>query len=143
MTSHVLSGLMTRRSEIAERIAEKRAEVRDLMNTLEHLDATIREFKPDADLENVDTKGPRPETWAGRGEALKEILNILRLADRPMSVADIGKEVMQQRGISRKDKRMVRIVNKRVSATLRAQRDQGRVNSVTAGQQVLWEVNHE
>lgn len=132
---------MTRRSEIAERIAEKRAEVRHLMLTLEHLDATIREFEPDAELESVDHKGPRPETWAGRGEALKEILNIMRFADRPLSVAEIAKEVMQQRGMSRKDKRMVRVVNKRVSATLRAQRDQGRVSSKTAAGQQVWEKN--
>lgn len=132
---------MERRSEIAEQIAEKRAEVRQLVITIEHVDATIREFQPEADLENIDNKGTRPETWASRGEALKEILNIMRLTGRPMGVAEIGKEVMQQRGISRKDKRMIRVINKRVSATLRAQRDQGRVSPIdSTGSEKLWEI---
>ena len=132
---------MTRRSEIAEQIAEKRAEVRALKTTLEHIDATILEFQPDAKLENADKTGPRPETWAGRGEALKQILGILRVANRPLSVAEITKEVMQERGVSRNDKRQVRIFHRRVAATLRSQRDQGRVNSIeTNSDAKLWEV---
>jgi hypothetical protein len=140
MTTHVLSGLMTRRSEIAELIAEKRAEIRHMMITLEHIDATIREFQPDAELENVDKKGTRPDTWAGRGEALKIILNILRLAEKPMGTMDIAKEVMRQRGMSLHDKRMVRVVTRRVCATLRAQRDQGRVQSSGERGQQAWDV---
>lgn len=141
MTSHVLSGLLERRSEIAEQIADKRAEVRGLKLTLEHLDATILEFQPDAALDNVDKIGPRPESWAGRGEALKQILGILRVAQHPMSIADITKEVMQERGVSRNDKRQVRIFHRRVSATLRSQRDQGRVNSIeTNSDAKLWEL---
>ncbi len=130
MTEDVLSALLNRRREITGRIEECRAEIKHMMLTLEHLDATIREFQPEIQLENAEISKTRPGTWAGRGESLRLVYEVLRLGGRPMTVAEITREVMREKGMKAHDKVLTRVINRRVSATLRAQRDQGRVVSV-------------
>ena len=48
---HTVAGLIEKRREIAGQIEHTQRELRNLVVTLDHLDATIRLFDPDADLE--------------------------------------------------------------------------------------------
>src|SRR6185312_485140 len=55
---HVLSGLIAKRAELAGKIEIMQREMRELVATIGHIDATIRAFDPNTDLEDIKPKLP-------------------------------------------------------------------------------------
>ena len=92
---HVISALVTRRSELTGEIAHSQRHTRKLLEDLEHLDQTIRQFDPDYTLEDIRPKGFRPPSdWANRGEMSRIVLGMLRQASEPMTTRDIALAIM-------------------------------------------------
>jgi hypothetical protein len=53
---HVLTGLIAKRSEIAGQVEHVQTQLRQLIIDLDNLDATLRIFRPDIDLEEIRPK---------------------------------------------------------------------------------------
>lgn len=138
---HVLSGLIRKRAELAGEIDHLTSVVQEKMIELDHLDATIRIFKPDIDLETVKPKPVPPRHQALPGEMIRGVLTILREAKEPLTSMDITLRLMQRRSMNAADKGLVRTVSKRVIACVRHNRVKGLLKSTkTPGQQLLWEI---
>jgi hypothetical protein len=116
---HVLSGLIAKRAELAGQIEMKQREVRDLVATIGHVDATIREFDPNTDLEDIKARLP-PRFQAFKGEVSRLVLDALRKSAKPMPVSDLTLIVAAGRAINQDDKPFMRILSRRVSARFRS-----------------------
>ncbi len=140
--THVISALVTRRSELAGEIEHTQQRVKQLIHDLENLDSTIRLFDGDYRVEAIKPKGFRPPAdWASRGEMSRIILDILRQAAEPLTSQDIARELIVSRGLDVADVKLLRKMTKRVSVALRNQRDNGLVQSSQAeGMFMVWEV---
>ncbi len=138
---HVVTGLMQKRAEIAGRIEHTQTALRQLIIDLDNLDATLRLFEPDIDLEEIKPKPFPPRNAAVRGELSRIVLSCLRQSSKPLTAQDIAQHVMAERGLNTSDKRLVRLVGKRVGACLRHQRAKGLVRSRPApGAYLVWEM---
>lgn len=115
---HVLSGLMAKRAEIAGRIEMMQRDMRELVATIGHIDASIRVFDPDADIEDIKPKLP-PRFQAFKGEVSRLVLNALRKAGKPLPTSDLTLIVAAGRGINPDDKPFMRVLSRRVGACLR------------------------
>src|SRR5579872_107613 len=137
---HVISALVTRRAELTGEIEHSQRHTRKLLEDLEHLDATIRQFDPDYKLEYIKPKGFRPPSdWANRGEMSRAILSMLRQATEPMTTKDVALAVMKRRGLNTADNKLVRKMTKRAGVALRAQRNNGLVSGQDGdGLYMLW-----
>jgi hypothetical protein len=63
---HALSGLIAKRAELAGKIETMQREMRELLATIGHIDATIRAFDPNADIEDIKPKlSPRLQAFKG------------------------------------------------------------------------------
>ena len=83
----------------------------------------------------------RPRNAAFRGEVSRIVFASLHQATGPLTSHDIAQHVMAERGPNASDKRLVRLVGKRVGACLRHQREKGLVRSRPGpGQYMLWEM---
>jgi hypothetical protein len=102
---HVLSGLIAKRAELAGQIEMKQREVRELVATIGHVDATIRAFDPSADLDDIKPKMP-PRFQAFKGEVSRLVLDALRKSKNPLPVSDLTLVVAAGRGINPDDKRL-------------------------------------
>ena len=142
MTDYVLVGLVKRRAELTGDIECIHAQLRKAVDDLENLDATIRQFSPDFQVEAIRPKAFRPPAdWANRGQMSRVILSILRQATEPMTTRDIALELLVTRALDQSDVRLLRLMTKRVGVALRGQRDGGTVRTLPGpGQMVLWEV---
>lgn len=142
MTDHVLTALVKRRAELAGDIEATHERLRKLVDDLENLDQTIRQFAPDFQVETIRPKAFRPPAdWAHRGQMSRVILSILRQATEPMTTRDVALEMLVTRAMDPSDQRMLRTMLRRVGTALRMQRDNGAVRSKQGtGQFVLWEV---
>ena len=69
------------------------------------------------------------------------VLSILRQASEPLTTRDIALELLTTRALDKSDRRLLRLMTKRVGVALRGQRDKGAVQSEQGpGQYQLWRV---
>ena len=68
VNEHLLSGLMRKRAELAGKLEHHQAVVRQLFIDLDNVDATIRMFDPDIELNEIRPKPLPPRHAAYKGE---------------------------------------------------------------------------
>jgi hypothetical protein len=140
---HALSALVAKRAEIAGKISVTRTDLRQLIADLDHVDAAIRLFAPDYDVEAI-----RPRTYpvaqvTRRGELVRMILDILRETAEPLTTQQVALRVMATRGLNTKDDALIKVMTRRCGASLRNYRDSGTVKSIKDGRYGkydLWEL---
>lgn len=138
---HTISGLLAKRSEIAGKLEHHQSLVRQLIIDLDNIDATIRMFAPDIELNEIKPKPLPPRSAAYKGEVSRIVLETLRTAKHPCSTQELTMHVMAERGMNTADKALVRIVTKRVGACLRHHRNKGILRSNEGlGQLLMWEI---
>lgn len=113
-----------------------------MVNELEHLDATLLLFDPSYQVEAIKPKAFRPpKDWSNRGQMTRIVLSILRQAAEPLTTRDIALELLVSRALDKSDQRLLRLMTKRVGVALRTQRDKGSIRSEQGpGQYQLWEM---
>ena len=93
--SHVVSGLVAKRSELSGLLAQHQQAIQQLTVSISGLDGTIKLFDPDYDLRTIKTKAPRQSnTWFPRGDVGRMILDVLRKSEIPISTRQIGDELV-------------------------------------------------
>lgn len=138
---HTVSGLIRKRAELAGEIDHLTSVVQQKMIELDHLDATIRIFKPDIDLEKVKAKTVPPRHQALPGEMIRGVLTVLREAKEPINSHEITVRLMKRRAMNTHDAGLVRTVSKRVIACLRHNRAKDLLKSTkNAGHGLVWEI---
>jgi hypothetical protein len=121
---HVLSGLLTKRAELTGQVEELQREIRELVAALDHVDATIRVFDPNVDLEDIKPRLP-PRYQAFKGEVCRLVLNALRKSQKPLPVSELTLVVLQGRGLNPDDEPFLRVLSRRVGACLEMTRSPG------------------
>lgn len=138
----MVTGLVKKRAELAGELQATHERLRELVNQLEHLDATLRIVAPDMEVEAIRPKAFRPpDDWSKRGQMSRLVLSILRTAKEPLTTREIAAQMLLERALDTSDTRMLRTMTKRVATALRDQRDKGRVVSEDGpGTYQLWAV---
>ena len=116
--AHVLSALVRKRAEIAGQLEAAQAQVRQLGADMGHLDATIRLFAPDLDLDTIKPKPVRAAYAASHGEVSRIILDTLREVGQPVTTQAMGLRVIAARGLDTADPALARTVQGRVRQSL-------------------------
>jgi hypothetical protein len=136
---HVIAGLVRKRAELAGKLEAAHAEVRQLVIDIDAVDATLRMFQPDIDLQEIRPKPLPPRHAAYKGEVSRLVFEALRTAHHPMTTAELAVHVMGARSLNTADKKLLLTISKRVNACLRHHRTRGLVRSETGpGGRALW-----
>ena len=99
--SHVVSGLVDKRSEIAGLIEHHRKELLHLVSVLGHLDATLRLFAPEIDLRTLRVKQHRARNILFQpGEMPRFILDTLRRAGTPLTSRTLAEQAIAAKGLA-------------------------------------------
>lgn len=139
---NTVAGLMDKRAEIAGLIKFHRQELQKLVCDMDHIDAAIRLFEPDADLTVTPKRYPTKHR-AFKGEMMASVLRALREADGLLTSLDITKLQMAERGL-RAEPSTVVLLRKRVGACLTKLQSEGVVASVhTDGPYKGWRLEAE
>ncbi|MGP0088609.1 MAG: hypothetical protein ACLPKB_01405 [Xanthobacteraceae bacterium] len=137
---HVLSGLIAKRAELSGKVEQMQREIRELVAAINHIDAALRIFDPNVELDDIKPKLP-PRNSAYRGEVTRLVLNALRKTGKPMPVSELTLIVLAGRGLTTDDKPFVRVLSRRVGACLRNLRKKGLVRMTRiVGQVGQWEI---
>ena len=99
--SHVVSGLVRKRAELAGQIDHHRQEMTRLLEVVDQLDATIRLFDPDYPIGRIRAERYRPrQRFFHPGECQRLVLEIVRDADSPLSTRVIAESLLQRKGLA-------------------------------------------
>lgn len=97
--SHVVSGLVAKRSEVSGLISHYQQEIGRLQSDMQHLDATIKLFDPEYDLRTIKTKQVRARNhYFDNGECHRLMLEALRELGGQASTAQIVQRVFARKG---------------------------------------------
>jgi hypothetical protein len=136
-----LAALTRKRAELMGQIETAQVHMRRLVMSLDHVDATIRLFDPDIDLGQVAPRKVPPPFHAMHGELSRIILDTLREAHAPLATRALTEVVMRGRGLDVHDPQLIRLMGRRMIASLAHWRRKRVVRSMPGpGQQLLWEL---
>ena len=91
---NIVSGLLRRRQEIADRLEIVQGQVRQLVLDLDALDSTLRLFRPDVEVGVVRIK-PIPRRHAAvRHESSRLVFSVLREASGPMTTRELARAML-------------------------------------------------
>lgn len=137
--SHVVSALKAKRAELAGLIDANQDQLRQHIIDLDNVDATLRIFIPDIDLEEIRPRPLPPRFQAYKGEVMRITLNALRHNPSPMNTHELTHHVLTERGLLTTNKRMLRTIAKRVAACMKNMRNRGLVSSVRGpSNRIVW-----
>ena len=98
--SHVVSGLVAKRSELAGHIETFTAELVRLQSAVAHLDYTIKLFAPEYDLRTIKSKRTNSRNqYFLSSEAQRTTLEVMRESERGMSSRELVEAILERKGI--------------------------------------------
>lgn len=121
---HVVSALKGKRGELAGLIDGLQDQLRQAMIDLDHIDASLRMFDPDIELDEIKPKPLPPRHHAFKGQVARAILAMLR-KDGPMDARAITIRLMAERELNPNDRKLADAMHKRIGAALRNLRERG------------------
>jgi hypothetical protein len=138
---HVVTALIKKRSDLAAEIEHLQNRLRQTVIQLDHVESTLRIFKPDIDLGEFMPRRIPTAHHAFRGEVSRIILDTLRATECPLSTAQLAEAVMRERGLDVGDKVLRRTILRRTGACLRHWKHRGSVKSFGPKNEMhFWEI---
>lgn len=106
--SHVISGLIAKRSELTGLVDHYHKELEHLGNNLAHIDATIKLFSPDFNLGTIKRKHYRQYSRIFKhGECYRLALEALRDANGAISTVMIADGIMKRMALQEEQRKTV------------------------------------
>lgn len=140
--SHVVSGLVSKRSELAGQVEACRAELVRLQNAVAHLDYTIKLFAPEYDLRTIKSKRTNSRNqYFLSSEAQRTTLEVMRETGRGMSSREIVEAILERNGIEATPTTIAQ-VQRNIIGILRRLEKRGIVAATTTGESgaIKWQI---
>lgn len=143
--SHVVSGLVAKRAEIAGQIEAFKTEITRLQGAISHLDGSIKLFAPDYDLRTIKGKRTnRRNQYLEHGEGQRITLDILRAGGNALCSREIANQIVARKGIEAADAHVIAQIQKNVLVVLHRLKERNAVMSypdIANGREVLkWQL---
>lgn len=98
--SHLISGLVTKHSELAGQIQQRQQEIADLKHDLDKIASAIQVIEPDFNIRAIKSKIKKPQNrYFEPREANKLLLECFRDADGDLSSSDLYAGVAVKKGL--------------------------------------------
>lgn len=137
-----LAALVRKRRDVAFEVAELERATEAKRQDLIHIDAVIRLFAPELDLENVPERKRRPRRLAyfGHGEISRRCFDMLR-GGATLAASDIARQAMTDKELNWETERQMRIeFTRRITMQLNAMARKGEVAKLGSGRGVRWQL---
>jgi len=136
---HIVSALRDKRSELSGLIAHLERQIDQHRTDLTHVDAVIRLYAPEIEVETIPAKRVRDRnSWFRPGECVRLTCDLLRDAPEPLPTSVITTDLIRMKGIPEGDARARDLIQRTVLSTL--ERTRTTVERVMVGGTVCWRI---
>ena len=140
VTTHAITALRDKRGELSGQIDALQDQLRQAFIDMDHIDAALRMFQPDIELEEIKPKPLPPRHRAFKGQVTRAILTMLR-KEGAMDARAITLRLMAERELNLNDAGLQKAMHKRIGAALRNLRERTLVVSEAGSKGLLlWSV---
>jgi len=126
---NTISGLQAKRAELVKLYENLVADAKKVTCDIDHIDATIRLFDPDADIQRRTKNRYAIKHRAHFGHTKRFLLNLLRTAEAPLSSKDMSNAWIEDRGLQPDEATRI-ILRKRIGACITGLRQKGVIECV-------------
>jgi hypothetical protein len=126
---NTVSSLRAKREEMAKLHRHLISEAKTLLKDIEHVDATIRLFDPEAQLERISIDRYAAKHRAPKGELKRFVLTQFREAVAPLTSRQITEAWIEHRGIDG-DRPTLKLIKTRVTAAIQGVKRDGLIEAV-------------
>jgi hypothetical protein len=136
--SPTLCALRRLHAEIGGKLIDNRKHARRLREDRKHVAAVIKMFSPDYDLRSIPARRKyKVNAWFRRGTLFRSAIDVMRIADKPLTVRQIVNRMLETKGITDARKDQVRGLQAAVLASLRHRQGKG-VIQINEGIPARW-----
>ena len=136
---HVVSALRDKRSELSGLIAQLERQIDQHRANLTHVDAVIRLYAPEIEVETIPAKLVRDRnSWFRPGECVRLACDLLRDAPEPLPTSAIITDLIRLKGIPEGDVRARDLIQRTVLSTF--ERTRTTIERVLVGGTVCWRI---
>ena len=126
---NTVSSLRAKREEMAKLHRHLISEAKTLLADIEHVDATIRLFDPEAQLERISIDRYAAKHRAPKGELKRFVLTQFRTAGAPLTSRQITEAWVEHRGIDA-DRPTMKVIKTRVTGAIQGVKRDGLIEAV-------------
>lgn len=139
--THVISALVSKRSELLGEIKHYEALVKEYKENLSTIDKTIHIFDNSYDLRTIKSKRVIRDRYFKNGEAVVLILDALRVLNKPAKTDEISEIIASKKGLSLNNDYEKATFQKAIVASLSRAVDNGLVERVGRdGLTMIWQI---
>jgi len=95
-------------AELAGKIIDNKKEAARLVEGMKHVEAVLKMLDPDYEIQRIAVRRRKPNPWFKRGTVFRSALDVLRIADGPLTAREIGERMLLAKGIKDPDKKAAR-----------------------------------
>lgn len=139
--SHVISALVSKRSEILGEVEYHEALLREHKENLASIDRTIHIFDTSYDLRTIKSKRVSKERYFKNGETVVLILDALRKSNKPMKTDEICSAIASKKALSLESEHEKATFQKAIVASLSRMVDNNLVERAGRdGLTMIWQI---
>lgn len=128
---HVLSSLISKRTNIKSEISFLKSKIVEMENILNCLEVSINVFNPDFDLNTIkDKRYMKKSHLFKHGEAHRLILDVLRKSKDFISMSQITAEIMKYKNLDVLDEKLFSSIQYSLYATVNKQKKDNIIFSI-------------
>jgi hypothetical protein len=138
---YVVAALIRLRRDTAFRIVEMEKQTEAVRADLVHIDAVLRMFAPELDLDTLPMRLYRPKRldYFSHGEITRRVFDCLREKGGEIAAIDVVRQAMVDKGLSFEGDRKTRIeFGRRITMQLNGIARKGKVAKIGFGRSVRW-----
>jgi hypothetical protein len=126
--THVLCALFDKYAEILGQLKQAEREANSYSQSLAHIEAVIRLYRPEWTADGVKAKKPhKPTRWPSRGAGMRTALAILRDATEPLTTRQIVLMVLDRLNMPKPDYDNLKLICSSFNSALRNKAARGGV----------------
>lgn len=123
---HAVLALASKHKELAGRLKQLDAEAEKVIAELRHIREAIRILNPDYPIRSIRVKRPyRQDAAFAKGEKIRLALKVLRQTAEPITVHELAKLVLMEKGVAEPDAETVNALRNTIGASLMAYQRRG------------------
>jgi hypothetical protein len=90
-------------AELGGKILQNKKEALRLAEDMLHVEAVLKLLNPNYDVRPIAVRRRKPNRWYKRGTIFRHALDVLRAAERPLTVNEITERMLTAKGVTNPD----------------------------------------
>lgn len=124
-------------AELAGKILDNKAQAARLAADMKHVEAVLKMLDPAYNVRSIAVRRRKPNPWFKRGTVFRHALDVLRVAERPLTAREITTRMLAAKGVAKPDAKAARDLTGAVNASLGNHKG-GSVKRVGEGMPARW-----